>query len=84
MLVVAALIVVAVVIALKKRNGSSEPDLGPVPGPPGAVQKKYGDALKVAMQFFDIQKCKFLIPSIYSLLCLMLFYIVIICCILNP
>ncbi|PSR99599.1 Endoglucanase [Actinidia chinensis var. chinensis] len=55
-LVVAALIVVAVVIALKKRNDNSEPDLGPVPGPPGAVQKKYGDALKVAMQFFDIQK----------------------------
>ena len=61
-LVVVALIAVAVVLALKKRNDNSEPDLGPVPGPPGAVQKKYGDALKVAMQFFDIQKCKFLIP----------------------
>ena len=28
----------------------------PVLGSPGAAKKKYGDALKVALQFFDFQK----------------------------
>ncbi|GER26599.1 endoglucanase [Striga asiatica] len=34
----------------------SEPEASPVPGPPGAITKKYADALKIAMQFFDVQK----------------------------
>ncbi|KAI8549515.1 hypothetical protein RHMOL_Rhmol06G0030700 [Rhododendron molle] len=55
-LLVAAVIAVAVVITVRKRSQNSEPELGPVPGPPGQVQKKYGDALKIAMQFFDVQK----------------------------
>jgi len=28
----------------------------PVPGPPGAIDSKYGDALGVALQFFQVQK----------------------------
>ncbi|CAN4122965.1 unnamed protein product [Withania somnifera] len=40
---------------MKKHHGSSS-DAAPVPGPPGAAVKKYADALKTAMQFFDIQK----------------------------
>ncbi|OAY50597.1 endoglucanase 10 [Manihot esculenta] len=53
--VVLALVVVAVVYTVKKKTGKSD-DASPVPGPPGAVDKKYADALKVAMQFFDVQK----------------------------
>ncbi|KAM3341679.1 endoglucanase 10 [Capsicum galapagoense] len=44
-----------VVLVMKKHNGSS-PGAAPVPGPPGSPVKKYEDALKTAMQFFDIQK----------------------------
>ncbi|XP_057502607.1 endoglucanase 10-like [Actinidia eriantha] len=55
-LLVMAVIATAIVITVKKKTQNSEPKLGPVPGPPGAVEKKYGDALKLAMQFFDIQK----------------------------
>ncbi|PIN06619.1 Cellulase [Handroanthus impetiginosus] len=33
-----------------------EPEAAPVPGLPGAITKKYADALKIAMQFFEIQK----------------------------
>lgn len=56
-LLVLVVIGLAVFITVRKRTQKSEPELGPVPGPPGAVQKKYGDALKIAMQFFDVQKC---------------------------
>ncbi|XP_052201645.1 endoglucanase 10-like [Diospyros lotus] len=57
-LVILGLLVMGIVLAVKKKtkHSHSAPDLGPVPGPPGAVVKKYGDALKTAMQFFDIQK----------------------------
>lgn len=55
-LLVLVVIGLAVFIIVRKRTQKSEPELGPVPGPPGAVQKKYGDALKIAMQFFDVQK----------------------------
>lgn len=55
--VVVALIAgaVALVVIKKRQNDSDEPS--PVPGPPGAVTQKYSDALKTAMQFFDVQKC---------------------------
>ena len=65
-LLVMAVIATAIVITVKKKTQHSEPKLGPVPGPPGAVEKKYGDALKLAMQFFDIQKCNFLFLTLYS------------------
>ncbi|KAK9023131.1 hypothetical protein V6N11_003360 [Hibiscus sabdariffa] len=55
--VILALVVGAVVYGVKKKMDhakDSKPE--PVPGPPGAIDKKYGDALKIAMQFFDVQK----------------------------
>ena len=55
-LVVAA-IVAGLVVAFRSKFHHSE-GAPPVPGPPGAVVTKYSDALKLAMQFFDIQKCK--------------------------
>ncbi|CAL5384756.1 unnamed protein product [Camellia sinensis] len=55
-LVVVALVAIVLVITLTNKIGLSEPVLSPVPGSPGTVQKKYGDALKVAMQFFDVQR----------------------------
>ncbi|KAF3446764.1 hypothetical protein FNV43_RR11944 [Rhamnella rubrinervis] len=54
-LVILAVIAAAIVIVVKKKSGNSD-HVAPVPGPPGAVVQKYGDALKVAMQFFDVQK----------------------------
>lgn len=59
-LVILALVVGAVVYTIKKKSGHSNKP-APVPGPPGAIEKKYSDALKIAMQFFDVQKCTFLI-----------------------
>ncbi|KAK9271453.1 hypothetical protein L1049_027044 [Liquidambar formosana] len=53
-LVVAAVIISAIVITVKKRSDHSK--AAPVPGPPGAIVKKYADALGIAMQFFDVQK----------------------------
>lgn len=54
--VVVALIAgaVALVVIKKRQNDSDGP--APVPGPPGAVTQKYSDALKTAVQFFDVQK----------------------------
>lgn len=54
-LVVAAAVVAAIVVLVMKKHGGGS-DVPPVPGPPGAVTQKYGDALKIAMQFFDVQK----------------------------
>lgn len=54
-LVILALVVGAVVITIKKKTSHSD-KAPPVPGPPGAIVKKYSDALKIAMQFFDVQK----------------------------
>ncbi|XP_020693616.1 endoglucanase 24 [Dendrobium catenatum] len=53
-LVVAALVVTAIVLGLRKKAHHS--DMGPVPGPPGAITQKYSDALSVALQFFQVQK----------------------------
>lgn len=57
--IVLASVVLAVVYTVKSRMKKSGEDdgTGPVPGPPGAIDKKYADALKLALQFFDIQKC---------------------------
>jgi hypothetical protein len=56
--VILALIIGAIVYTVKKKSEKSEGP-APIPGPPGATDKKYADALKIATQFFDIQKCKF-------------------------
>lgn len=57
-LLILAVVAAAVVVTVKKRSGhgGGGDEAAPVPGPPGAVQKKYADALKLATQFFDIQK----------------------------
>uniref|UniRef100_A0A5B6ZQI2 Endoglucanase n=1 Tax=Davidia involucrata TaxID=16924 RepID=A0A5B6ZQI2_DAVIN len=56
-LAIAAVVALAVVITIKKKTGHGHSgEAAPVPGPPGAVTKKYADALKIAMQFFDVQK----------------------------
>lgn len=57
-LVVAAVVAVAVVLFIRKKSDHSD-EPAPVPGPPGAIEKKYSDALKLAVQFFDVQKCTF-------------------------
>ncbi|XP_042429892.1 endoglucanase 24-like isoform X1 [Zingiber officinale] len=54
-LVVAALVVAAVVFAVVKKHRHR--DVLPVPGPPGSLDQKYADALGVALQFFQVQKC---------------------------
>ncbi|KAG0452700.1 hypothetical protein HPP92_025092 [Vanilla planifolia] len=53
-LVVAALVVTAVVVGIRKKSHHS--GTGPVPGPPGEVTQKYADALSVALQFLQVQK----------------------------
>uniref|UniRef100_A0A1D1XGN6 Endoglucanase n=2 Tax=Anthurium amnicola TaxID=1678845 RepID=A0A1D1XGN6_9ARAE len=60
-LCVAALVVAAAVIAVRKKSHRVEP--APVPGPPGAVTRKYADALSMALQFFDVQKSGKLVDS---------------------
>ncbi|PIN08929.1 Cellulase [Handroanthus impetiginosus] len=55
-LIVLAAVAFAIFYAVKQKMHKSDSGAAPVPGPPGAVTKKYADALKVAMQFFDIQK----------------------------
>lgn len=56
-LLILALVVGAIVYAVKKKIDNSASDKpAPVPGPPGAINQKYASALKTAMQFFDIQK----------------------------
>lgn len=57
-LIVVAAAAGAIVVLVKKKHNGSSPDAAPVPGPPGSPTKKYADALKTAMQFFDVQKCK--------------------------
>lgn len=55
-LIVVAAAAGAIVVLVKKKHNGSSPDAAPVPGPPGSPTKKYADALKTAMQFFDVQK----------------------------
>ncbi|PKI77425.1 hypothetical protein CRG98_002198 [Punica granatum] len=54
--VVLALVAGAIVITVRKRSSHGGDEAEPAPGPPGAPDKKYSDALKIAMQFFDVQK----------------------------
>ncbi|GKU90083.1 hypothetical protein SLEP1_g4125 [Rubroshorea leprosula] len=54
--VILALVVGAVVYTIKRKISHSNGGAAPVPGPPGAIDKKYSEALKIAMQFFDVQK----------------------------
>jgi hypothetical protein len=69
--VILALVVGAIVYAVKKKIDNSNSDKPePVPGPPGAIDQKYASALKTAMQFFDVQKCN--IPFFHSRLPLFL------------
>lgn len=58
-LIVLAAVILAVVYMVKSKMKKSDDGdgAGPVPGPPGAIDKKYADALKLSLQFFDIQKC---------------------------
>ncbi|KAJ6953507.1 endoglucanase 2-like [Populus alba x Populus x berolinensis] len=42
--------------AISKRKLRNLKGLLLITGPPGAIEKKYADALKIAMQFFDIQR----------------------------
>ncbi|KAK9748446.1 hypothetical protein RND81_02G058100 [Saponaria officinalis] len=57
-LIVVAAIAAGIGVYIKSKihhsDGGGAPE--PVPGPPGAIVTKYSDALKLAMQFFDIQK----------------------------
>ncbi|GFP85858.1 endoglucanase 24 [Phtheirospermum japonicum] len=56
-LIVLAAIAFAIFYTVKqKMDKSNSSDAAPVPGPPGAITKKYADALKIATQFLDIQK----------------------------
>lgn len=72
-LVLLALVVGAIVYTIKKKTSHSDKP-APVPGPPGAVEKKYAEALKVAMQFFDVQKCMYRNVCYRLLNCLFGFY----------
>lgn len=66
-LVILALVVGAVVYAIKKKTDNDSDKPAPVPGPPGAIEQKYASALKTAMQFFDIQKCN----NVFSFFCIL-------------
>ncbi|KAL8253460.1 hypothetical protein R6Q59_037153 [Mikania micrantha] len=54
-LIVVGAIAIALGLTLRNKFHHGDDD-APVPGPPGAVAQKYGDALKIALQFFDVQK----------------------------
>lgn len=56
-LLILAVVAAAVVITIKKKSGGGGGGAEPVPGPPGAITQKYSNALKLAVQFFDVQKC---------------------------
>lgn len=61
-LIVAAAVGFGIFVLVKKKQQSSNGGAAPVPGPPGAVTKKYAEALKTAMQFLEVQKCIELLP----------------------
>jgi hypothetical protein len=52
--IILAIIATALVLVLRKKSSHSGP--APIPGPPGAITQKYADALRIALQFFDVQK----------------------------
>ncbi|WOG91953.1 hypothetical protein DCAR_0311208 [Daucus carota subsp. sativus] len=56
-LIVLGVIAFAIYMVIHEKNLFSDKDsAAPVPGAPGAINRKYSDALKVALQFFDVQK----------------------------
>ncbi|XP_043713193.1 endoglucanase 24 isoform X3 [Telopea speciosissima] len=58
-IVLVVVLVIAGAVALtvvKKTHHSKGGAAAPVPGPPGAITQKYADALKLAVQFLDVQK----------------------------
>lgn len=57
-LVVALVVGLAIYFTIKSKHQNSEAD-----GEPGGVSKKYADALKIALQFFDVQKCNSSVSS---------------------
>ncbi|KAI8548930.1 hypothetical protein RHMOL_Rhmol07G0311600 [Rhododendron molle] len=57
---------IAVAVKVKMDHHHSAPKLGPVPGPPGPVVKMYGDALTLAMQFFQVQQSGKLVNNTIS------------------
>lgn len=58
-LVVVAVVVIALVLTVWKKKSDSGHSGGaaPIPGPPGAIDSKYSDALATALKFFHVQKC---------------------------
>lgn len=58
-LVVLAIVAVILLVVMVKTDEGS--------GSPGAPVKKYADALKLAMQFFDVQKCKISLFLFFSI-----------------
>lgn len=72
-ILILALVVGAIVYTIKKKIDDKNSDKpAPVPGPPGAIDQKYASALKTAMKFFDIQKCKisYFFFTFYFLFCI--------------
>lgn len=68
-LIVLGVVAFGIWMIIHKKNQSSDKDsAAPVPGPPGAINQKYSDALKLALQFFDVQKCIFPLP-IFAAFC---------------
>jgi hypothetical protein len=59
MIVAALMATLAMFAIMKRRPGGRHLKPLPVPGPPGAIDSKYGDALGVALQFFQVQKCEY-------------------------
>lgn len=56
LLMVLAGIAFGIFVVVKYKMGSSNAEPSPVPG---AITQKYADALKIAILFFDVQKCTF-------------------------
>ncbi|EYU36779.1 hypothetical protein ABFS82_14G299100 [Erythranthe guttata] len=54
--IVLAAVAFALFFTLRQKFHKSDSGAAPIPGPPGAITKKYADALKIASQFLDIQK----------------------------
>lgn len=65
---IAALVVTAAVITFRRKSHHNK--AAPVPGPPGAIEKKYAEALSIALQFLDVQKC----TLVSSLICSLFIY----------
>lgn len=63
MLVVTVLVVVVSFFTIWPKFHHSKGAHGP--GHPGAIAGNYADALEIAMQFFDIQKCTYTTLSFF-------------------